>query len=764
MALRSPGVRAAPPARATAAVLLLLALAVACPAAPEAPASPEPAVLRRPSWGKVIGWVLDAETRRPIAGARVRVEVDGAFPESGRATDTTDAHGRFEVRAPLGKISSRFDWGRLLTMHPISLLLSPRSVTRQTRVVDVVQVNVSAEAPGYQPFVGSVQAARADADRFAVRLDDIWLARTGARLVSFSPGRQVLEAIESVSVEPAVAEPGSAVRIALAARLPLERGFRYRAYATSSAIRLVDARLELRREKGPPDGPVVFARVVRLPRESVDTWTELRFFLVRDGETLLRRSDARVLLQIVRNPAERAAAETVAMGYAQARDGNPGEALRLLARARREAPDYPLAHRLYGDLCLQLQRPQEALEAFRELVRLDPRDWEVARPRYAEALLRCGRPDEALAQIEGAERALGGRVPPAACLLRARVSALHGDFAEADRWLARAGSAETLPDEVVTEIRLARMEAAVRASPENADLRLSYARVLEAARRREEAIAQMRRAVELDPASAWGYIELGRALADAGRKAEALAVLRHATALEPTNPEALLTLADLCRERGDYAGALPHYRAVAERQPRNLRARHGYALCLYATGDLQGARREWLEVVSQARDKGEVEESGIPIPGAGIYFGPKRRLVAGFGMPEAAADAALLEALQELEQRPENALLWQNVGRALLELDAPALAAPPLEKSRRLAPVGSALEVESRFMLAVAQARLGRMEQARAELEAVVAAHPLHPRARLELARLYAAAGDLEKAQAQLLAHARNFREIGGRM
>src|SRR5947207_2056343 len=86
----------------------LLAVGAACPpgmGADSGSATAEkerPAEIRHPSWGKVEGWVLDAGTRRPVAGARVAVEVDGAFPARGKGTDQTDPAGHFSARAPLG--------------------------------------------------------------------------------------------------------------------------------------------------------------------------------------------------------------------------------------------------------------------------------------------------------------------------------------------------------------------------------------------------------------------------------------------------------------------------------------------------------------------------------------------------------------------------------------------------------------------------------------------------------------------------------------
>ena len=114
---------------------------------------------------------------------------------------------------------------------------------------------------------------------------------------------------------------------------------------------------------------------------------------------------------------------------------------------------------------------------------------------------------------------------------------------------------------------------------------------------------------------------------------------------------------------------------------------------------------------------------------------------------------AILEALQDLDRHPDNALLWQNVGNALLDLRLPALALGPLRRARDRDPS----LLETRFLLGVAYRKLGQADRARQELQSVVAANPLHPRARLELAQLYTDAGDLEQAQTELVAHTRNY-------
>lgn len=719
-------------------------------------------VVKRPAWGKVTGWVLDAATRKPVRDARVAVEIDGGFPESGKSTDVTEADGRFVTRAPLGTRSSKFDWGRVLTMSPLSLLVAPTSVTKQTRVISVQQINVRAEAPGYKPFLGRVRAAVADAGDYELTLDDIWLAPAGSELASFTPEQMGVEAVDSLKVEPPVAAPGEKVKITLTALLPAARGYKYRAYAVPVDKKILKSQPELKREEGAaPAGydlsPVVFSREITLPEKAAEGSTEIGFVIVRDGDTLLRRRETKALLQVLKDPQRRAAAEKVAAGYAAQRRGDSAAALRHYEEARALDRGYALAHQLYGELALELNRPDQAEPAFKQLVELQPADFDQ-RARYAHALVDAGRPDEALAQLQDAEKGKGKKIPGRVWLYRARAYAAEGNFAEADKALARAGETIRISDQTLAEINLKRMATAVTAAPENPELRLSYARVLESARRREEAIEQARRAAALQPDQPWAFLDLGDLLLETGRREEGLRNLEHALKLAPANLEVQIALANGYRDAGRYADALPLYQKVAEAQRLNIPARHNYALMLYATGRLPEARKALLEVATLARDKGELQDKGIPfigpgILGSGLYFGPKKRLVTGFSVPEAAADVAILDALEDLEKHPENGLLLQNIGAALLELNLPVLALDTLRRSRAADPSLA----ETPFLMGMAYRRTGDTARAREELQAALRLNPMHPRARLELAQLYTDAGELQEAQAQVLAHARCY-------
>lgn len=713
-------------------------------------------------WGAVSGWILDAETRLPVAGARVLLEVDGEFPSAGRSTASTGKEGGFRAQMPLGSISSRLDWGRVLTMHPISLILSPKSVLKETRILDVTYANVAVEAPGYRPFRGRVRAALLNAGKFAVELEDIWLARESSALHSFSPERFRSEVIEGLTVEPAVAAPGERVRITLTARLPVQRGRKYRAYATSSAIRLVPDQLELKEssiippeEAGALPVPwagsprVVFSQEVTLPERPLENWSEIGFFLVRDDRLLLRQSNTRALLQIAGGE-KRAAAEAVAAGYLFERLARRGDALQQYEAALKLEPGHEFALRRSAELLAQVGRREESAARWRDLA-ASPAAGTTVAAGYASALIDAGRAAEALDLLRDLpERGVTRSAAARWRLQRARALAGAARFAEADQELARAATLdERLPPAQVASVHLLRLEHAVAAAPDDPELLQSLAAAQEGAGRRDAAVASLAAAAARSADDAWLLADLARLLLQADRRTEAILLLRRALEMDEANPEFHLLLAGALRGGGDAAAALPHYERAADQAPLDPRALLGLGLCRLAVGDQPAGEKTLQEAVRQGRAKGELRDPGL----IGFYWGPKRRLAAGFDLPEAAAAAALLDALSDLKRNPEEALFQQNAGHALLELGMPDRALPYLREAVRLDPG----LLESRFLLGQALSAAGDEPAARAEISLVVKRNPLHPRARLELARLLAAAGEDAEAQRLMLEQMRHY-------
>jgi Tfp pilus assembly protein PilF len=460
-------------------LLLCLLSGVALAAAPAKQAAKRN--VARPSRGKVIGYVLDAQTRHPLAGVRVTVEEDGTFPTAAKPLLTNDK-GRFNARTSLGKVSSRIDFFRLLTTHWIGILIQPRSVTRQTKVIDISQVDIRLEKAGYRPFVGPVRCERIDADHYAVTLDDVWLAPEGSGLASFAPDNLETENFDSLTVEPAAARPGEKVTLTLKARLPIDRGQKYELYCFSTERDLLPAGAMT--VMGKPDadtGVVTYQRVVKLPRKPKQRWTEVGAYFVRVGEFLPLDTELKAMLQVADTDAEVKAAQMVAEGFTLSRKDDGGAAVKKLDEAIAAAPSYTLAYLLRGDTCLSLNRPEQAAASYQKALELTPDDWQTVGPRHALALLEQGNAASAAQELNDLEKQCKDKkireIPPQIYLYRARCAASAGDFAEADANLAKAGRVGLqIPASTQREINLKRAMAAVKKDPKQPDARLGLAR------------------------------------------------------------------------------------------------------------------------------------------------------------------------------------------------------------------------------------------------------------------------------------------------
>ena len=715
----------------------------------------------RASRGELIGWILNSVSREPVRGARVVVEIAGRFPESGPGVGETDGRGRFVVRLPIGAIESRFDWGRVLTMSPFSLLLSPRALTKHSRIIDVTQANIQVRAPGFRTFTGRVAASRSDAAAFRLTLDDVWLSPIATNTVSFTPGRMQHEIVDGLSTDPPVALAGEQVRVRLSLRLPLSRGFRYRAFLSSSDHRVLPDDLELKRVKtdAPNGGPILqeaaaFERVVRLP-PAARGWTELGFFISRDDGPRLSQKDTRVILPIVERPEWKPAAEKLVAAAQFRRMNQLDSALASALQAAKEQPGLTLAPQLCGDILVALGRAPEALVHYRRLVELDPDDTEVALPRLIQTLLDTNQGEAAARAAEKSRQILGSAPAPfELALAEARLAAFQGRFSEMDDWLLKAGEKREIPAGFLLDINLRRVRAMADAEPVSADRRLSLARVLDEGGRPEEALSERRRAAALDGKSPWVAVELAAGLWSQGRRDEASPLFERALQLSNGNLDCMLSAGSAyVALRNYHRGAELLSRVVAE-QPQNLRATQLLAVARFMLGERTGARKLFTQLVNGSRSKGDLVESGIPFLFGALYFGPKRRFASGFSIPEAAAASVLLDALVVLDSNPEHPLALQNLGEALLILNEPSGAAQELERSLKADPS----QVESRYLLALARSSLGDRAASRMELEQVLRANPRHPKARSEMARILLEQGDVGGAQEQLALHSLNYR------
>ena len=738
--------RAAPPA--LVGVLVLLA---AAPAGALAAQETDPSVRR--DWGEVTGYVLGRPGERPVAGARVVVEDEGAFAESGRSVGRTDKDGRYCVRARIGRKSSNFDVMSLIEGFPIALV-APWGLFRHTRVVDAGRFLMQVAVPSYKPFLGMVAVQAASARRYAVHNVDILLAPEGSSLASSAPRDRPRERLLASAVSPAIASPGAKVTFTARFRLPQD-GIDYAAGWNTPDDAFADQEVLMRRA-GKPDpatGAVTFEGSITIPRRPTGDWAVFRLWLDRErryNEVGIPGS-REALVQVAAAPEARPAAEMAREAFALEQQHRPAEALERYRKAAEAAPARASLWARIGEVCLHLNRPAEAVAAYEKHAAATPDQPALAASRFAAALLALGEPQRALDVLTDAEKKTTRemRLPREFFLALARTYLAREDLVKADSYYARALKTGRVPQDLAQQFHLERARAAVNATPRDSGARAGLARALFDMKRYDEAAAEYRQAIENDPRDLWACLDLGNCLAAAARDREALPYFRQAVGSDRGNLEAHLTLAECSRRAGCFAEALEAYRRVAASPARSadFRVQHGLGLMLLAAGHEGAAREALAKAVLLARKKGRPGGARVVTAMGVLPLTAKKVAVEGFTYPEAATDAALLDSLRRLAQHPDSAAARYAAGAALIEL---GLAEKGLAWLNGASAAGFR-PAEARCTAALALLRLGRHEEARRELEAITREDPGHRGALLALARLAFDEGDIAAGQGFLI-------------
>jgi predicted Zn-dependent protease len=185
------------------------------------------------------------------------------------------------------------------------------------------------------------------------------------------------------------------------------------------------------------------------------------------------------------------------------RRGSYGESEQLFAAYRRQHPDNPWGHYMYGLSAWKAGQHTEALAGFDDALRLDP-DHRKSLFNSARVLLETGQPVQALERIE---RGLG----------------LEPLSAEGHRLLGRA------------RVELGRFP---------------------------EAIEAYQRAIAIDDRDAWSMNNLGLLYIQQGQSADALPPLARAAELRPTSPVFQNNLGTALERTGHYPEAKGAYEAA----------------------------------------------------------------------------------------------------------------------------------------------------------------------------------------------------------
>jgi protein O-mannosyl-transferase len=187
----------------------------------------------------------------------------------------------------------------------------------------------------------------------------------------------------------------------------------------------------------------------------------------------------------------------------------------------------PKASFLLGQALARIGKPAEAERAFRETLRMSPRDAD-ARVALADVLVSEERYDEAIPLYREY------------LTMQPQNAGAHHNLALA--LVATEKDAEALPE----------FERAVALVPSDANLRMSLGHTLASMGRLDEAVAEYRKGLERAPSNARLMSALALALAASGDVNESLALFRRALQLQPDDPEI----------RSDYAAAMERLRTM----------------------------------------------------------------------------------------------------------------------------------------------------------------------------------------------------------
>ncbi|MBP7275350.1 MAG: tetratricopeptide repeat protein [Kiritimatiellae bacterium] len=467
-------------------------------------------------------------------------------------------------------------------------------------------------------------------------------------------------------------------------------------------------------------------------------------------DTRQRWSDARAQYEEAMRRDPDSSRIRTALAVALYREGNAGAAVPHLAAVLDRAPDYaPAAYNLFVVYRegLNLPAPAEA---------------------WARRFLSLAGPDHP--QTDGVAAWLKTReaervTPPRRGSRTEATSPAESSLAEA-RAFAQSGTAGAALNaclKAAQQARMARNESlreralalGVELAPDQPRAHMAQAQYLMEKNRTAEALASFRLATTLGPNLPEAHAGRGEAAIAERELDDALVSLRRALELDADHADARWRLAEIYDGRMDRpAEALQEYREFARRftaDPRSLRAKDR----------IRALETEIpppsIPVGGHTLPKRDAEPPSLPRAGRSFDITPAARLDPGEAVKafdrgrsfarQGAADRAIPQFRRSLELNPESAEVWFNLALALQQKGETDLALDAYRKGLDREPQNHTM----RYNAALALQGLGRIPEARTQLEYLIRAQPTQANARYLLGMIEASSpGRAEQACAQL--------------
>jgi serine/threonine-protein kinase len=255
-------------------------------------------------------------------------------------------------------------------------------------------------------------------------------------------------------------------------------------------------------------------------------------------------------------------------------------------------------------------------------------------------------------------------------------------------------------------------QRALQIDPLQPEVRYALALIYSATGQRDRAAAHLRESIAMQPGRDSTHRLLGEILAEGGKLEAGIEEMTRAIALRPGYAENYSRLGVVYRRAGRYADALRAFEEAVRLQPDNAAAHNRLGAAHLLTGDERAALADFRQAVRLGGSSPAYGNIGLLEYRAGRY------------------DEAAEAYERAVQQRPNDPLMWRNMGDAYLRLRREADARAAYE--RGLEVTGRMLAVDARAATtlctrAVLLAKLGRADEARAAAAAGVSQAPADP-------------------------------------
>lgn len=310
------------------------------------------------------------------------------------------------------------------------------------------------------------------------------------------------------------------------------------------------------------------------------------------------------------------------LGILMQESGRFEQSIEAFQRSLEDNPQYLPADIRLGMVLMDAQRFEDAEAVYLQALRNAP-----ANPAVLDALGRLAL------QRGDFERALGYltqalEAQPDANRLYHPLGMAYRGLGQTDKArenLARAGSTQPFfADPVMTDmlgrsqsyarflsagmsaakerkygISAAYFERALELAPENPNVRISYARVMEALGEKQAAMKQLDRIIQDHPEFAAAYFDKGAMLEQAGDELHAHSLYEQALVANPDHHEARILLANGHMRARRFSDAVTQYETVLVAQPENVQVKFRRALALGQSG---ACKQSIAEILALIRD------------------------------------------------------------------------------------------------------------------------------------------------------------------